>query len=270
MSNAVQFLDHLYVEFDNNRKVGPAMWPHFDLFFLHKGEIHLTLKKKESIYLQDNQSILIYPNTPFKGESISKITKTSIQHFKILPNEQNLPLPLKNISNKSSGFQAYNNKQYDQVEKYIHKAIEFASLKQTSLIYDIRISMLTFILGLLLITKDDEHLIDPINPKFNSLINWLKDNKGKKILLEDMASYMNLSKSHFRALFKESTGTTPGAFLMMIRMTEADRLLRETVMPIKQVASMVGYPEVCHFYRAFKSFFEVPPNVYRKEQRPKG
>jgi len=106
--------------------------------------------------------------------------------------------------------------------------------------------------------------------KFQALIDWLGENVGKNITLDEMAVQVNFSASHFLAIFKSELGTSPGNYFLSMRMNEAARLLRETLLPIKEVARRMGYAELPHFYRAFKSLCGMTPNTYRKKHMTLG
>lgn len=106
--------------------------------------------------------------------------------------------------------------------------------------------------------------------KFHSLISWLQENLDQNISLDQMAEKMNLSTSHFRAMFRAELGTGPGNYYFSMRIHEATRLLRETSLPIKEIAGRIGYNEISHFYRAFRKFNNSTPNDYRQEYTPLG
>lgn len=52
------------------------------------------------------------------------------------------------------------------------------------------------------------------------------------------------------------------------RMAEAARLLRETDLPVAEIAGRVGYDSQSRFTAAFKSVCESLPREYRKKYRP--
>ncbi|MFP4418108.1 MAG: helix-turn-helix domain-containing protein [Chitinivibrionales bacterium] len=54
-------------------------------------------------------------------------------------------------------------------------------------------------------------------------------------------------------------------YLNTIRIAEAKRLLQETKMQVSQIAYRVGYTNLTHFCRTFKSVVSVSPNTFRQE-----
>lgn len=53
--------------------------------------------------------------------------------------------------------------------------------------------------------------------------------------------------------------------LFELRKTTASALLRETAMPLKQVAMKLGFSKSCNFSRSFKQWYDMTPLVYRHQ-----
>lgn len=85
-----------------------------------------------------------------------------------------------------------------------------------------------------------------------------------------MARWEGYSESRFRTLFKLEKGIGPSAFFLNLKMEKAAAKLRETVLPIKEIAALHGYREVSHFNRAFSGHFGISPGRYRKKNRFRG
>ena len=63
---------------------------------------------------------------------------------------------------------------------------------------------------------------------------------------------------------KEEIGCTAIEYLIKYRITVAKKQLAFTEVPIKDIASMVGFKTVQHFNRVFKKCTEEIPAVFRK------
>ena len=66
----IDFLRHAYGQFSENKPMGPAKWRHFDLLFIHEGEVSVLLNGSEQVGLGAKQGMLIYPETSFEGFSV--------------------------------------------------------------------------------------------------------------------------------------------------------------------------------------------------------
>ncbi len=86
---------------------------------------------------------------------------------------------------------------------------------------------------------------------------------SKDISDEYLAEQVNLSRSHFRYLFKAVTGIPFKRYLSGVRLTAARGLVLESSLSIKEICSEVGYADMSSFYRAYRSFHGVPPTAHR-------
>jgi AraC-like DNA-binding protein len=82
-----------------------------------------------------------------------------------------------------------------------------------------------------------------------------------------LAAEAGQSRSAFAAAFMRTLGQTPLAYLARWRMTLASGLLRETALPISEIAARVGYRNAYAFSTAFKRVTGLPPGKERRQQR---
>ena len=87
------------------------------------------------------------------------------------------------------------------------------------------------------------------------------------ITVEDMAQRLNLDRSYFGKVFKETMGIAPQEFLIRYRMSRAAELLKTSDITIKDISIQVGYPNQLHFSRAFKNVYGISPRAYRQNNR---
>ncbi|MEM1023326.1 MAG: helix-turn-helix domain-containing protein [Myxococcota bacterium] len=86
----------------------------------------------------------------------------------------------------------------------------------------------------------------------------------ERLLLEDMARELEMSRGHFSRLFKATTGASPYAFVTARRMDRAKELLRETSRSIGEVAAEVGFESQGHFATVFKRSTGRTPRAFRR------
>ncbi len=99
-------------------------------------------------------------------------------------------------------------------------------------------------------------------------IAFLQSEYASPVTCEQLAARSYLSVSYFNKIFREETGLTAMRMLQNIRMEEAARLLRQTVLPTTQVAMQVGYADAKFFYKIFKQYTGQTPGDYRAENPP--
>src|SRR3546814_16458874 len=85
-----------------------------------------------------------------------------------------------------------------------------------------------------------------------------------------MAESAGMSRSLFCKSFREAVGATPIHYLKTVRLELAARLLRQTGLPLSEVAHRVGYKSDEAFLRAFPSGYGVTPGRFRTEDHRLG
>ena len=95
-------------------------------------------------------------------------------------------------------------------------------------------------------------------------IEFLKENLANEITLDTLSRHFYLSKQWLTRLLKEETGKTPIEYLNIIRIRNAQDLLKYTDLPIAEIASKCGFENVYYFSNSFKKRVSVSPKEYRK------
>jgi two-component system response regulator YesN len=103
--------------------------------------------------------------------------------------------------------------------------------------------------------------------KVKEAIAYIKDNYEKDINMAMVSNHVSMNYTMFSIIFKEYTGENFVNYFRNIRMKEAKMLLAETDQKIIRISRSVGYYDVKHFMKTFKSIFGVTPSEYRKNAR---
>jgi AraC-like DNA-binding protein len=82
--------------------------------------------------------------------------------------------------------------------------------------------------------------------------------------VESLADHALMSRSSFSAAFSDVLGVPPLQYLREHRMRIASRLLQESPLGLKEIASRIGYQSVSAFSKAFKRFSGLAPVDYRR------
>jgi len=81
--------------------------------------------------------------------------------------------------------------------------------------------------------------------------------------LGSLAQLFDMSESTMSRFFKAHMGENFSSYLENIRLSEAETLLSSSQMPVKDIASMVGYTTPATFYKAFRRKWGVSPTTHR-------
>lgn len=94
-------------------------------------------------------------------------------------------------------------------------------------------------------------------------LDYIAENFQNRISLEDVSAYIGYSPKYFSRYFKEQTNVSFVRYLNQLRIQSAKDLLSDASIPIKDVATRVGFESANTFVRTFKQFEGVPPGQYR-------
>jgi AraC-like DNA-binding protein/PAS domain-containing protein len=89
----------------------------------------------------------------------------------------------------------------------------------------------------------------------------------EKVTLEAMAETAGLSPHHFARAFRQSVGMPPHQYLLQRRLDAAERMLRNTDLPLSEIALRSGFSDQSHLARHFRRLTGLPPSELRWRNR---
>ena len=136
-----------------------------------------------------------------------------------------------------------------------------------------RLKMLDSLMRILLVKLSDARLhrdiaVQTSEPHYGLLIELREKiyrNPQMKWNVDTMAAYVNMSRSYFQHLYRETFGVSCIADVISGKIEKAKEILSETDCTVSQVAAMCGYDNEEHFMRQFKKNVGVTPTKYRKQ-----
>ena len=99
---------------------------------------------------------------------------------------------------------------------------------------------------------------------------YIAEHLGDDLSAATLAARMCLSERHFARVFRQETGTTPGAYVEAARVEAARRLLESTDQPLEDVAAGSGLGSVETLHRALRKQIGTTPAAYRRRFRIAG
>ena len=87
-------------------------------------------------------------------------------------------------------------------------------------------------------------------------------NKNEKI--ETYAALCGLSNAYFYRCFRRWSGKSPVEYRNLIRLSNAETMLRYTDMKIGEISELVGFEDAFYFTRIFAAHYGLSPGEYRK------
>jgi AraC-like DNA-binding protein len=99
------------------------------------------------------------------------------------------------------------------------------------------------------------------------VVDFIDANLAEPIRLPDLARVAGLSRMHFAAQFRAATGMRPHEFVVRRRIERAQDLLRDSALPLSQVALGVGFQTQAHFTTVFRDRVHETPGRWRQLHR---
>ena len=90
-------------------------------------------------------------------------------------------------------------------------------------------------------------------------IRFMENNYHRKISMEQIAEYVNLSEKHLCRKFTQKTGISPQKYLLRIRMEAARQFLMNSDLKVKEIAYSVGYDSPLSLSAMYKQFYGISP-----------
>ncbi len=87
---------------------------------------------------------------------------------------------------------------------------------------------------------------------------WSKNEK-----IEKYAQLCGVSETYFYRCFRKWSGKSPVAYRNMLRLSNAESLLRSTDMKIQEISKLIGYDDPFYFCRLFCNTYGISPKQYR-------
>lgn len=106
---------------------------------------------------------------------------------------------------------------------------------------------------------------DPIS----RTMHWALGRLDQPLTVSDLARHAHLSERQLARRFRESTGTTPAAWLGTARVRASLPMLEGSDLPVERIGERVGITSSATYRRRFTAEIGVPPSHYREMFRDK-
>lgn len=83
--------------------------------------------------------------------------------------------------------------------------------------------------------------------------------------LPDVAEHFNYNPNYISTLLKKETQKTFSTLIREFRLNRACMLLRNSSLPVEEIAVLVGYPHTSNFYKTFRTEYHMTPHQYQDQ-----
>ncbi|EOU1110068.1 AraC family transcriptional regulator [Clostridium perfringens] len=217
------------------------------VYNLKKGDIFILLKGMQVEYVASINDPWEYSWIGFSGSNANEyLNRTSITESCVANCKENSKIP-QIILNMCEISKTYNPSRSDDI----------LLLKELySLLYTLIEEF----------PKPFEYKDKELHTYIQDALNFINSNFMYSITVQEIADYVNLSRSYLYKMFIKNLGISPQRYLINLRMYKATLLLKGTKLPIGEVASSVGYSDSLLFSKTFSKHFSMSPLNYRNNQ----
>jgi AraC family transcriptional regulator len=99
--------------------------------------------------------------------------------------------------------------------------------------------------------------------KLRRSIQYIDDNLRGDLTLSALAGAVSLSPGHFAHAFRQATGVAPHRYVLERRVERAKELLRQSDLPITEIADRIGCSSHSHFSVLFHRVTGLTPRQFR-------
>lgn len=99
--------------------------------------------------------------------------------------------------------------------------------------------------------------------RLQRVLGIIDERLAEPIQVRELADAVHMSPYHFARMFKQSTGHPPHLYITWQRMDRAKQLLAQSMLPLAEVATRVGYQTQAHFTGVFHTRVGMTPRAYR-------
>ena len=217
------------------------------VYNLKQGDIFILLKGMQVEYVASIDDPWEYYWIGFSGSNANEyLNRTSITNSCVANCEENSKIP-KIILNMCEISKTYNPSRSDDI----------LLLKE---LYSLLYALIEEF------PKPFEYKDKELHTYIQDALNFINSNYMHSITVQEIADYVNLSRSYLYKMFIKNLGISPQRYLINLRMYKATLLLKGTKLPIGEVASSVGYSDSLLFSKTFSKHFSMSPLNYRNNQ----
>lgn len=119
----------------------------------------------------------------------------------------------------------------------------------------------------LLVSRIKVHPANRLPLKVSAFLESVFSAKCPPADLNYYAAEVYVSPGHLSRMVRKTTGKSVGAWIDIARMGMAKRLLRDTEMPVADIAIAAGMDDSSYFSRFFKRHAGLTPLAFRKKMR---
>ena len=235
----------------------------WEILFLCKGTLINSLNKKET-EMNKYDVALIHPKDIHKLRSIHGI-KTEYYNFTIEATffkdfcDRIYGGLIDDLNNNENLYVTLSAHRHKKLLELANIASSTPNQEEAKKYYNI---ILSYLLPEFIPLHEDQ------NPSvISQTLKIMSHPNNMHLTIKEIAQQIGYTPEHLIRLFQKENVGSPSQIFLELKMSHAKLLLRQTDLPIEEIATTIGMTSLPHFYRVFKQFFNTTPNAMRKKKQ---
>lgn len=242
----------------------------FELYYLLRGEKLFFVN--DQLFHAGKGDLVIIP--PYDVHKTSSVKEVEAERFVVHVKEEFIE---KQIGMENFDLAYLNELPYKihctvqeqmQVERILHEILKECEMKGEQYVLYIKslLSMLLIAIHRHGLNENvvHEEITNLVDRNMLDIASYINANHSTKLSLSSIANEFFISPSYLSRSFKNVTGFNISKYIQLVRIREAQKLLKETNFRIIDVAELVGFSQIAHFNKVFKNITNLSPLKYRK------
>ncbi|QPC42885.1 GlxA family transcriptional regulator [Kaustia mangrovi] len=107
--------------------------------------------------------------------------------------------------------------------------------------------------------------LDAYDPRLAGAVRMMEATVDAPLTTAAIATRQGITARTLETLFRQALGETPGAYYLRLRLNAARRLVRDSRIPLADIAARTGFSSAASFTRAFRKAFGTSPSALRRK-----
>lgn len=248
------------IEGMNDNMVKSHYHEYFELYYLEYGKRNHMVE--ENLYRMESGEFVIFP--PYIVHHSYGDNDVSFKRLLLYFRPEAVMIPdLLDMLRTTAGIYHLNSKE----SQVVHTTLKYIlnEQSQNDLYAEDDMKMLLNHL-LIQITRHTGEIVKPEKEsRINNIIHYIHQHYTENISLQELASIFFISPYYLCREFKRYTNSTIVQYINSIRIIQSQRLLMETDKSVTEISSIVGFSNITHFERVFKSVTGISPSKCKKQ-----
>lgn len=242
----------------NDNMIKPHYHEYFELYYLESGERYHMVN--DTLYLLKAGSFVLFP--PFVMHYSYGEKDVPFQRLDMYFSKDAVLFP-ELLRFAEQGGRVFESNESRDTLTYLRSILKEQETEKPHY----REQMVLLLNQLLIhIMRDSVKTADPEpQDRISAIIRYLNENYTEPVTLNQLAARFYINPSYLCREFKKHIGSTVIQYVNSMRVLHAQRLLRETNRSVAEISTIVGFSNVTHFNRIYKSLTGTSPTQTRKK-----